>query len=235
MANRFQRLELLVGSRGLAKLRSSSVLVLGIGGVGSYVVEALTRSAIGRLILVDMDVVDITNFNRQLHSTDLTLGKLKVEVMRERILTINPDCLVEIAPLFYEEKDNEQLFAYRPDYIVDAIDTLPGKIAVIKEAVKRGIPIVSSMGAANKFDPSKFVITDISKTHTDPVAKVVRKHLREAGIYRGVPVAFSPEQPIKVEDVAKGESRLGSTAFVPPAAGLVIASKVVRDLLEQER
>ncbi len=231
MADRFQRLGLLVGAAGLVKLQSSSVLILGVGGVGSYVVEALARSAIGRLILVDHDVVDITNFNRQLHSTDLTLGKLKIEVMRDRILTINPACQVEIAPLFYEEKDNEDLFAYRPDYIVDAIDTLPSKIAVIKEARLRGVPIVSSMGAANKFDPSQFTITDISKTHMDPVAKVVRKHLREAGIHKGVSVAFSPEQPIKVENVKKGESRLGSTAFVPPAAGLVIASKVVRDLL----
>ncbi len=231
MPERFQRLKLLVGAEGMERLEQSAVLVLGVGGVGSYVVEALARSAIGRLILVDMDVVDISNFNRQLHSTDDTLGLLKVEVMRERILKINPSCQVEVLPLFYDESGNDQLFSYQADYIVDAIDTITSKVAVITEAKKRAVPIISSMGAANKFDPSQFIITDISKTHMDPLAKVMRRLLREQGIYQGVKVAFSPEQPIKVNNVKKGESRLGSTAFVPPAAGLLIASQVVQDLL----
>ncbi len=231
MPERFQRLELLVGAEGMERLEKSSVLILGVGGVGSYVTEALARSAIGRLILVDMDVIDITNFNRQLHSMDDTLGLMKIEVMRERILKINPRCKVDVLPLFYEESGNNQLFGYQPDYIVDAIDTITSKIAVITEAKRRGVPIISSMGAANKFDPSQFIITDIAKTHMDPVAKVVRRLLREQGIYKGVTVAFSPEQPVKVTNVKKGESRLGSTAFVPPAAGLLIASKVVQDLL----
>lgn len=231
MSKRFQRLELLIGTQGMERLKQSSVLVLGVGGVGSYVVESLARSAIGRLILVDMDVVDITNFNRQIHSKDDTLGLLKVEVMRERILKINPNCQVEVLPLFYDEAVNEQLFSYQPDYIVDAIDTITSKIAVIIEAKNRGVPLISSMGAANKFDPGQFIITDISKTHMDPVAKAMRRLLREQGIYKGVTVAFSPEQPVKVGNVKRGESRLGSTAFVPPAAGLLIASKVVQDLL----
>jgi tRNA A37 threonylcarbamoyladenosine dehydratase len=231
MPDRFQRLGLLVGAEGLKCLEQSSVLVLGVGGVGSFVVEALARSAVGRLILVDMDVVDISNFNRQLHSTDDTIGHLKVEVMRDRILKINPRCQVEILPLFYDATGNEQIFSYQPDYIVDAIDTITSKVDIIVGAKRRGVPLISSMGAANKFDPSQFVITDISKTHMDPVAKIMRRLLRERGIYKGVQVAFSPEQPFKVIDVEKGESRLGSTAFVPPAAGLLIASKVVKDLL----
>lgn len=245
MVHKFSRLELALGTENLNKLKASTVVVLGLGGVGSYTAEALARSAVGRLILVDKDVVDVTNINRQLHALTSTVGKSKVELMMERIKLINPDSEVIPLSIFYNEETAEQVFSYNPDYIADAIDTMASKLNVIIESKKRGIPIISSMGTANKLDPTQFVVTDISKTHMDPVAKIIRQGLRKEGINKGVKVVFSPEMPLTphkglYEEVGKKDSEIrkeklppASNAFVPPVAGMIMASVVVRDIIDK--
>lgn len=243
MVHNFSRLELAIGENSLNKLRNSTVVILGLGGVGSYTAEALARSAVGRLILVDKDVVDITNINRQIHALTKTVGQSKVELMKERIKEINPSCEVISLPIFYNEETKEEIFKYKPDYVVDAIDTMASKLMAIIECKNRNIPIISSMGTANKLDPTQFVVTDISKTHMDPVAKIIRQGLRKAGINKGVQVVFSPEEPLtpKAElysEVGKVNSEIrkekmppASNAFVPPVAGMIMASVVVRELI----
>ncbi|TCS83822.1 tRNA threonylcarbamoyladenosine dehydratase [Tepidibacillus fermentans] len=244
MIHAFSRFELGIGTENIQRLKQKTVAVLGIGGVGSYAVEALARSAIGRLILVDKDKVDITNINRQIHALHSTIGKPKVEVMRDRIKAINSECEVVPLHLFYNEHTADEIFSYDPDYIIDAIDTLSSKVHVILESKKRNIPIISSMGAANKLDPTQFIVTDISKTYMDPVAKFVRQQLKKHGIEKGVQVVFSPEKPLipKKElfrEVGKEESTIrkekmppSSNGFVPPMAGLIAASVVIRHFLE---
>lgn len=246
MKHYFSRLELAIGNDNLNKLKGSTVVVLGIGGVGSYAAEALARSAVGRLILVDKDVVDITNINRQIHALTSTIGQSKVELMKERVKSINPNCEVVTLPIFYNEETAEQIFQYKPDYIVDAIDTITSKIHLIVECKKRDISLISSMGTANKLDPTQFVVTDISKTHMDPIAKVIRQRLRKLGIHKGVQVVFSPEEPLepKVElydEVGKKDSQIrkeksppASNGFVPPVAGMIMASVVVREIIGKE-
>ncbi len=243
MINQFSRLELGIGTDKLEVLRKSTVVILGIGGVGSFAAEALARSAIGQLVLVDKDVVDITNVNRQIHALTSTIGKSKVELMKERIKEINADCKVIPLSMFYNEDTKDEIFKYRPDYIIDAIDTMSSKISVILESKKHGIPIISSMGTANKLDPSKFEVTDISKTHMDPVARIIRQQLKKKGISKGVQVVFSPEKPLIPKNelhqvVGKQESEIrkekippASNAFVPPVAGMIMASVVVRELI----
>ncbi len=231
MDKQFSRLELQLKKEGINKLTGSTVVVLGLGGVGSYTVEALARSAIGKLVLVDDDVVDITNINRQNHAFLDTVGDYKVDLMKERIKRINPECEVVALSIYYDINTAESIFLHNPDYIVDAIDTISSKINVIVESKRRNIPIISSMGTANKLDPTQFIVTDISKTHMDPVAKLIRKGLKEHGVYKGVDVVFSPEKPIKpVVDPSGYGSILGSNAFVPPVAGLIMASVVIREL-----
>ncbi|WAA11553.1 tRNA threonylcarbamoyladenosine dehydratase [Fervidibacillus halotolerans] len=244
MLNQFSRNELAFGKEGMNRLKNKTVLVLGIGGVGSFTAEALARSGIGHLILVDKDVVDITNVNRQIIALLSTIGQSKVEVMKERIADINPQCKVTPLKMFYTEETYEELFQYPIDFVVDASDTIVYKIHIIKECLNRGIPIISSMGAANKLDPTRLQITDISKTHTDPIAKVVRGKLRKDGITRGVPVVFSDEKPIVIREdvrqyVGKDDSNIrkakmppSSNAFVPSVAGLLMASYVIRQFLE---
>lgn len=231
MYQQFSRLELLLKKEGINKLASSTVVVLGLGGVGSYTAEALARSAIGKLILVDNDLIDITNINRQNHAFLDTVGQYKVDLLKERIKRINPECEVVALSIYYDETTADSIFIYNPDYIVDAIDSIKSKINLIIECKKRNIPIISSMGTANKLDPTQFIVTDISKTHMDPVAKLIRKGLKEHGIYKGVDVVFSPEKPIKpVVDPDSNENVLGSNSFVPPVAGLIMASIVIREL-----
>ncbi len=248
MLHAFSRFEMLVGHTALEKLEQSRVAVFGVGGVGSFVVEGLARSGVGRFILVDDDLVCLTNLNRQIHATRKTIGKPKVDVMMERILDINPKAEVETHQLFYLPETAGQLLDGRVDYIVDAIDTVTAKIDIVMKAKQKGIPIISSMGTGNKFDPSRLMITDISKTNTDPLARVMRKELRDRGI-TSLKVLFSSETPSKTIDdeqnscrdccvCPKGTERKctdrrsipGSTAFVPPVAGLIIAGEVVRDL-----
>jgi len=245
MLHQFSRTELAIGPEGLEKLKNSSVAVLGIGGVGSFSAEALARTGVGRIILVDKDVVDITNVNRQIHALTTTVGQPKAELMRDRIKLINPECDVIAVRMFYTEETYEQFFDYGLDYVVDASDTIIYKVHLIKECLKRNIPVISSMGAANKMDPTRFRIADISKTHTDPIARVVRTKLRKDGIKKGVKVVFSDEDPIKpredvtqrivpenAPEIRKAKQPPASNAFVPSVAGLVMASAVVKDLLQ---
>lgn len=244
MLHSFSRLELGIGHDALQKLKKSTVVILGIGGVGSYTVEALARSGVGRLVLVDKDSVDVTNINRQLHALHSTVGQVKVKLMEERIKAINPQCEVVTLHMFFDEDTLESVFSYQADYIVDAIDTMENKILAIVEAKKRGVPIISSMGAANKLDPTQLKVTDISKTYMDPVAKIVRQKLKKVGIEKGVKVVFSPEKPLVPKNelyttVGKQESEIrkerippSSNAFVPPVAGMILASVVVKDLIK---
>lgn len=245
MLHQFSRTELAIGPEGLEKMKNSTVAVLGIGGVGTFAAEALARTGVGRIILVDKDVVDITNINRQIHALTTTVGQPKAELMRDRIKLINPECDAIALRMFYTEETYEQFFSYGLDYVVDASDTIIYKVHLIKECLQRNIPIISSMGAANKMDPTRFRIADISKTHTDPVARVVRTKLRKDGIKKGVKVVFSDEEPIKpredvtqrivpenAPEIRKAQQPPASNAFVPSVAGLVMASAVVKDLLQ---
>jgi tRNA A37 threonylcarbamoyladenosine dehydratase len=244
MLHQFSRNELAIGKEGLDLLKNTTVLVLGIGGVGSFAAEALARSGVGRLILIDKDDVDITNVNRQIIALLSTIGRPKVELMKERIADINPDCEVIALKMFYTEETYEEIFHYGIDFVVDASDTIVYKVHIMKECLKRNIPIISSMGAANKMDPTRFQIADISQTHTDPIARAIRGHLKKAGIKKGIPVVFSDESPIVIrEDVRqyvgndeaptrKGQMPPSSNAFVPSVVGLIMASYVVRKILE---
>lgn len=245
MLHQFSRTELAIGPEGLAKLKGSTVAVLGIGGVGGIAAEALARSGVGRIILIDKDVVDITNINRQIHALTTTVGQPKAELMRDRIKLINPDCDAIALRMFYTEETYEEVFKYPLDYVVDASDTISYKIHLIKQCLQRGIPIISSMGAANKLDPTRFQVADISKTSMDPIAKVIRKKLRQEGIKRGVKVVFSTEIPVKpreditqkivpenAPEIRKAQQPPSSNAFVPPVAGLIMVSVVVKDLLD---
>ncbi|MBP2240539.1 tRNA A37 threonylcarbamoyladenosine dehydratase [Cytobacillus eiseniae] len=244
MLHQFSRNELAFGKEGLEIMKNSTVAVLGVGGVGTFAAEALARSGVGRLVLVDKDDVDITNVNRQIIALLSTIGQPKVDLMKERIKDINPECEVIALKMFYTEETYEQFFEYGLDFVVDASDTISYKIHLMKECLKRKIPIISSMGAANKLDPTRFQIADISKTHTDPMAKVIRTHLRKEGIRKGIPVVFSDESPIVIrEDVRKVVGKEGATirkakmppasnAFCPSTAGLIMASYVARELLK---
>lgn len=242
MLNQFSRNELSIGKEGVKRMSDTTVAILGVGGVGSFAAEACARSGVGKIILVDKDDVDITNINRQLVAYLSTVGRSKVEVMVERIQDINENC--EIVPLhmFYTEETAERFFDQKPDYVIDASDTISYKIHLIEQCQKRGIKIISSMGAANKIDPTRFQIADISKTHTDPIAKVIRTRLRKLGIHKGVPVVFSDESPIVVrpdvvETVGKPDAEIrkakmppASNSYCPSVAGLVCASWVLNDI-----
>ena len=243
MLHQFSRNELAIGTEGLNKLKNTTVAILGVGGVGSFAAEACARSGVGRIILVDKDNVDITNINRQLVAYLSTVGKSKSAVMKERIADINPACEVIDMHMFYTEETYESFFDLKPDYVIDASDTVIYKIHIIKECLKRKIPIISSMGAANKMDPTRFQIADISKTHTDPLAKVIRTKLRKEGIKKGVTVVFSDESPIVIrpdvaEYVGKPEAEIrkakmppSSNAFAPSVAGLIAASWVINKIV----
>ncbi|MBP3951390.1 tRNA threonylcarbamoyladenosine dehydratase [Bacillus suaedae] len=247
MLHQFSRNELAIGHDGLDKLKNSTVAVLGIGGVGSFSAEALARSGVGKLVLVDKDDVDITNVNRQIHALLSTVGRQKVELMKERIQDINPECEVIALKMFYTEETYEQFFSHNLDYVVDASDTISYKIHLMKQCLERKIPIISSMGAANKMDPTKLRITDISKTSYDPIAKVIRTKLRKDGIHKGIEVVFSDEPPIKIREdirkeivseaaesgpIRKAKMPPSSNAFVPSVAGLIMAGHVITKLLD---
>ncbi|MGB5946048.1 tRNA threonylcarbamoyladenosine dehydratase [Paenisporosarcina sp.] len=245
MLHQFSRNELAIGSEGVDLLKNTTVAILGIGGVGSFAAEACARSGVGKIILVDKDNVDITNINRQLVAYTSTVGRSKSAVMKERILDINPQCEVHDLHMFYTEETYEEFFSHNVDYVIDASDTIIYKIHLMKECLTRGVKIISSMGAANKTDPTRFKIADISKTYTDPLAKVIRKKLRKEGIYKGIPVVFSDESPIivredVVETVGKPDAKIrkakmppSSNAFVPSVAGLVAASWVINDITKE--
>ena len=240
MNEQFERTWLLLGREAMEKLASSRVAVFGIGGVGGYVVEALARCGVGALDLIDNDKVALSNLNRQIIATLDSVGREKTLVMKERILSINPDCRVEVHNCFYlpETRDRFDFAAY--DYVVDAVDTVTAKIDLVLSAGAAGTPIISSMGTGNKIDPSMFEVADIYKTSVDPLARVMRRELKKRGVKR-LKVVYSREEPIRtgeterLEEVRESEAPLrrsipASNAFVPPSAGLLIASEVVRDL-----
>ena len=235
MDERFQRTKLLLGEENFSKLQAATVAVFGIGGVGSFAAEALARSGVGHLVLIDKDNVDITNINRQILALNSTVGKSKVEVMRERIFEINPAAKVDTIQKFYlPEEPAENFFICRYDYVVDAIDTITAKISLAFECERRNISIVSSMGAGNKLNPTQFKVTDIYKTSTDPVAKVMRKKLKELGV-RKLKVVYSDEPPRKIDSGNSDGKIIGSVAFVPSVAGLILAAEVVKDIIEVKK
>ncbi len=248
MQHKFSRTEILIGKTALEKLKESTVIIFGIGGVGSYTAEALARAGVGHLILVDYDEICLTNINRQLHALYSTIGQAKVEVMRKRILDINPKANVEAVKEFFSAENADSFLGRNTDYVVDAIDTVSGKVTLIKECLERGIPIISSMGAGNRLSAENYKITDISKTSGDPLAKAVRKLLRKEGIAKGVKVVYSPDlplTPLPTEADCRnncicpgGDAHCalkrqipGSISFVPPVAGLLMAGQVVNDLI----
>ena len=225
----FSRTELLLGAAALEKLQASRVAVCGLGGVGSYVAEALVRSGIGGLVLADFDRVAPSNLNRQLCALRSTMGRLKAEVMAERCLDINPDCQISLQTGFIDAGFSGWL--PQPDYIADAIDYLPGKVALVKYASAAAIPILCATGAGWRLDLTRLAVADISKSHTCPLARRLRKALKEAGISQGVKVAFSAEQPVPaVTGAGEGRAPIGSAVFVPAAMGLLMAAEIVREI-----
>lgn len=250
MQHRFSRTELLIGPEGLDKLARSTVAVFGVGGVGSYAVEALARSGVGKLVLIDYDDICLTNVNRQIHALSSTVGQPKVAVMARRVADINPACQVETIQEFYSAAARSRLVRADYTYIVDAIDTITAKVDLLLAARSLGIPAVSCMGAGNRLDPTQLQVADISVTHGCPMAKAVRRGLRQVGITKGVQVVFSPEPPrTPLANVttcrtgcicphpagrfncARRRQIPGSIVFVPAVAGLLLASVVVNDIL----
>lgn len=232
----FARTEMLIGSEALARLRAASVAVFGLGGVGSYTAEALARCGVGRLVLVDADRVAESNINRQLIATYDTVGKLKVDVMRERTLAINPVCEVVIHPLFYAKDTADAVDLTGLSYIADCIDTVTSKLLLIESASFAGIPVISAMGAGNKLDPARFEVADIYKTSVCPLARVMRRELKARGV-RSLKVVYSREEPrVPVghasDALPEGRRTIpGSISFVPSAAGLILASEIVKDII----
>ena len=235
MSEQFLRTEMLLGSDAIQKLQNARVAVFGLGGVGGYVVEALARSGLGSLDLIDSDRVSVSNLNRQILATHSTVGMLKVDAARNRVLDINPECQVKTWPVFYTPDTADTFDFTQYDYIVDAIDTVTGKLALVERAKAAGTPIICCMGTGNKLDASAFRVADISKTTMCPLARVMRRELSKRGI-RHLKVVYSQEEALtptgwEAEAAALGKRQIpGSVAFVPGAAGLLLAGEVVRDL-----
>lgn len=231
MNNPFMRSELILGSDGMERLAKSTVAVFGIGGVGSFAAEVLVRTGLGEIILIDYDIIDITNINRQIHATSKTVGMSKVEVMRERLLDINPDLNVTIYKEKYNADTKEKLLSSKYDYVIDAIDMVSSKIDLILECKKMGIPIISSMGAGNKLNPTMFQVGDIYSTRICPLAKVMRSELRKRNV-EDLKVVWSEEVPrsINLENSDLRKAIPGSIGFVPSVVGLVIGSEVIKDI-----
>lgn len=247
--NQFSRTELLIGKEGQAMLAQSTIMVFGVGGVGSFTVEALVRAGVGNLILVDFDDICVSNLNRQIHALHSTIGEAKVEVMKRRILDINPNASVETIKQFYTGEDSDFFFGRKLDYVVDAIDSVASKVKLAKECLERKIPFISSMGAGNRLSAGNFKVADIAHTSGCPLAKAMRKLLRQEGITQGIKVVFSPEPPLKplqpadndsdkniVQDANNSKDKQkrvpGSISFVPSVVGLLIAGEIVKDLLD---
>ena len=248
MINQFARTQLLLGKEGMSDLAAAKVAIFGIGGVGGYVAEALARSGIGSFVLVDDDKVCLTNINRQIIATRKTVGKYKADVMKERILDINPDAQVEVRKCFYLPENADEFDFSEYSYVVDAVDTVTAKIEIILRAKSAGVPVISCMGAGNKLDPTQFHVADIYKTTMCPLAKVMRHELKKRGVKK-LKVVYSTEKPVRpLEDMSiscrthcvcppgtqhkcTGRRDIpGSVAFVPPVAGLILAGEVIKDL-----
>lgn len=229
----FDRSEILLGKDAIEKLGRSSVAVFGVGGVGSYTVEALARGGIGSLFLCDGDVVSPTNINRQLVATTKTIGIPKVEVAKEHCLEVNPSVKVQTENIFFNSENASNIDFTQFDYVVDAIDTVSSKLLLIEKAKQANIPVISCMGAGNKLDPTRFEVADISKTSVCPLAKVMRYELKKRGITK-VKVVYSKEEPIRHGKTENGKPLPGSVSFVPSVAGLIIAGEVIKDLIKRE-
>lgn len=235
MINEFSRTELLLGEEGVQRLKDASVMVLGVGGVGSHCIEALARSGVGKLILVDNDTVSMTNINRQSIALHSTVGEYKTKVMKHKIQDICPEIQVETYEMFVLPENVDELFKEKPDYIIDAIDTVTAKLVLVEKAGEYNIPIISCMGTGNKLHAELFEITDISKTSVCPLCKVMRKELKARGIYH-LKVLYSREKPADTSGRDSGEDKgmrralPGSVSFVPPVAGILIAGEVIRDI-----
>ena len=221
--NLYTRTAMMLGEEAVNKLKTSHVAVFGVGGVGGFTVEALARAGVGKITLIDADRVSVSNINRQIIALNSTVGKYKTEAMRDRIADINPDCEVITVSEFYSEENPIDLSSF--DYIADCIDSVKSKLHLVSEAKAKGISIISSMGAGNKLDPTRFKVADISKTHTDPLAKVMRTELRKRGVNH-LKVVFSDEPPIN----PTGERTPGSVSFVPSVVGLIIAGEIIKDI-----
>ena len=251
MLTQFARTELLLGKEAMEKLKNSRVAVFGIGGVGGYTVEALVRSGVGTLDLIDDDKVCLTNINRQIYATRKTVGKYKVDVARDRILEINPDAVVNIHKTFYVPETADSFDFSQYDYVVDAIDTVTGKLMLVEQAKASGTPIISSMGAGNKMDPTGFMVTDIYKTSVCPLAKVMRRELKKRGVKK-LKVVYSTDASLKPLETMETSCRTGcvcppgtvhkctdrraipgSISFVPSVAGLIIGGEVIKDLIQE--
>ena len=225
--NRFSRTEALLGEQAMEKLKKARVAVFGIGGVGGHVVEALVRSGVGAVDIVDSDKVCLSNLNRQIIATESCIGKYKVDVMKERILDINPEAVVNVHKCFYLPETKDEFDFSQYSYVVDAVDTVTAKIQLVMEAEEAGVPIISSMGAGNKLDPTAFQVADIYKTSVCPLAKVMRRELKKRGIKK-LKVVYSREQPVVKNAVP------ASVAFVPSVVGLIIAGEVIKDLVKTD-
>ena len=249
MLNQFSRTELLIKEEGIKKLQNSKVAIFGIGGVGSFVVEGLVRAGVGNFVIIDDDKICLTNLNRQIIATRKTIGKYKVDVMKERILEINPDAKVETYKEFFMPNSETNIITEDLDYVVDCVDTVTAKLEIVEQCKKLNVPVISSMGTGNKLDPSQFKITDIYKTNICPLAKVMRKELRKRNI-DSLKVIYSEEEPIKIEEYSNSSCKTncicppgtkrkctvrnqvpGSISFVPSVAGLMIAGEIVRDII----
>ena len=232
MSETFLRTELLLGEEGVEALGRAAVAVFGIGGVGGYAAEALARSGVGAFLLVDRDVVSVSNINRQIIATTKTVGRSKAEVMRERILDINPHARVEVRNCFFLPENAGEFDFSAYSYVVDAVDTVTAKLELVMRAREAGIPVISSMGAGNKLDPTKFQVADIYETSVCPLARVMRRELRKRGVER-LKVVYSTEEALTPKKILSDDSRRvipGSVAFVPSVAGLILAGEVVKDL-----
>ena len=223
--NRFMRTELLLGRESMEKLSKAKVAIFGIGGVGGYAVEALARSGVGSFVLTDSDKVSLTNLNRQIIATEKTIGRYKVDVMKERILDINPDAIVEVRKCFYMPETACEFDFSEYSYVIDAVDTVTAKLEIITQAQKNHTPVISCMGAGNKLDPTKFQVADIYDTTMCPLAKVMRHECKKRNI-KSLKVVYSTEKPVRPADI----NVTGSTAFVPSVAGLILAGEVIKDL-----
>lgn len=237
MDNIFTRTEMLIGKESIKKLKNSCIVIFGIGGVGSFSVEALARAGVESLVLIDSDNIDITNINRQIHANINTIGKSKVEVMKDRILSINPNCNVTIYKEFLAKENIEKFIPRNVDYVIDAIDTITSKIHLAKWCNDNNVKLISSMGTGNKLDPTQFKISDIYKTKVCPLARVMRRELKNIGV-SSLKVLYSEEKPIDCKLTKEELEKLGkrhipaSISFVPSCAGLIIAGEVIKDIID---
>lgn len=226
MEEQFERSKLLIGEDAIQKLHNSKVAIFGIGGVGSFVVEALARAGVGNIVLIDNDTIAISNINRQIHANYESIGKYKVDEMEKRIKQIYPECNVQTYKVWYSSECEEKIIDNSFDYIVDAVDNVQAKLEIIRNSKKNNVRVISAMGTGNKLDPTRFEIVDIEKTLVCPLAKVIRKELKKEGI-TGVKVVYSKEEPMHNES-----NIIGSISFVPSVAGLIVAGEVIKDIIK---